>query len=104
MAYTVNIKRSAEKAVRAIPQKKLRERVEDAIEALAEDPRPDGVKKLASPGRGAQASPGVDLYRIAEGSFRIVYTVNDDELVVLVVLVAQREGVYELLKRMGMGG
>lgn len=100
MAYTVNTKRSAQKAIRAIPQKKLRERVEDAVETLADDPRPDGAKKLS----GTPAKLGTVLWRIEEGAFRVVYTIDDNELAVLVVLVAQREGVYDLLKRMGMGG
>ena len=38
--------------------------------------------------------------RVREGSYRIVYEVRDEELVVLVVLVAQREGVYDTLRRM----
>jgi mRNA interferase RelE/StbE len=88
VAYTVETKRSAQKAVRAIPQKKLRQRVEDAIEALGEDPRPEGARKLSGTPKGTV------LWRIVEGSIRIVYEVRDEELVVLVVLVGQREGVY----------
>lgn len=38
--------------------------------------------------------------RVREGSYRIVYEVRDEDLVVLVVLVAQREGVYDTLRRM----
>lgn len=41
------------------------------------------------------------LWRIKEGAFRIVYEIRDEDLIVLVVLVAQREGVYDLLKRLG---
>ena len=95
MAYAVKIKRSARKAIDRIPQRKLRERVEDAIEALGEDPRPEGAEKLS----GASAGTVV-LWRVKAGAFRVVYEVRDAELVVLVVLVAQREGVYELLKRL----
>jgi len=95
VAYTINTKRSARKAIRAIPQRKLRGRVEDAIEALATDPRPKGAEKLAG------TPKGMVLWRIKEGAFRIVYEVRDEELIVLVVLVAQREGVYDLLKRLG---
>jgi len=68
--------------------------VEDAIEALAADPRPAGAEKLSGTPRGTV------LWRIKEGAFRVVYEVRDGELVVLVVLVAQREGVYELLRRL----
>lgn len=92
-SYTISIKRSARKAIDRIPQRKLRERVEDVIEALGEDPRPDGAKKLG----GTDA--GTALRRVKAGAFRVVYEVREEELV-LVVLVAQREGVYELLKRL----
>jgi mRNA interferase RelE/StbE len=68
--------------------------VEDTIEALAEDPRPEGAGKLAGTPKGTV------LWRIKEGAFRIVYEIRDEELIVLVVLVAQREGVYDLLKRL----
>ena len=95
MAYAVNTKRSARKAIRAIPQRKIRERIEDAIEALAADPRPEESEKLAGTPKGTV------LWRIKEGAFRIVYEIRDEELVVLVVLVAQRESVYDLLRRLG---
>jgi len=95
VAYAVNTKRSARKAIRAIPQRKIRERIEDAIEALAADPRPEGSEKLAGTPKGTV------LWRIKEGAFRIVYEIRDEELVVLVVLVAQRESVYDLLRRLG---
>lgn len=93
--YEVKTKRSAKKAIRAIPQKKLRKRVEEAIDALADDPRPDGAKRLSGTPRGTV------LWRITEGPFRIVYEIRDEELVVLVVLVAQREGVYKMLRQLG---
>lgn len=73
----------------------MRGRVEDAIEALAADPRPEGAEKLTGTPKGTV------LWRIREGAFRIVYEIRDEELVVLIVLVAQREGVYDLLRRLG---
>ncbi len=96
MAYTVNTKRSARKAIDKIPQRKARLRVEDAVEGLAEDPRPPKSKQL----RGKYA-----IYRCIDvgavgGEYRIIYEVRDDELVVVVVIVGQREGVYEFLKRL----
>ncbi len=63
----------------------VRRRVADAIDALAETPRPAGVKKLA--GRG-------DLYRVRVGDYRIVYRIEDDRLVVLVIRVGHRRDVY----------
>ncbi len=92
MAYRVEIKRSAREAIDRIPQKKARQRVEDRIAALAEDPRPVDSRRL-------QGEMGV-YRRVREGPYRIVYEVRDEELVVLVVLVAQREEVYDTLRRM----
>lgn len=94
MAYTLRTKRSARKAIDKIPQPKARGRVEDAIEALAEEPCPPGNKQL----QGKHPA----YRRIEVGrEYRVIYEVREEELVVLVVVVGQREGVYELLKRLG---
>lgn len=61
-------------------------RVLPAIYALADNPRPAGVKRL----RGTSD----DLWRIRVGDYRVVYTINDDRLVVLVVTVAGRGSIY----------
>ena len=97
MAYTVNTKRSARKAIDKIPQRKSRKRVEDAIEDLAQEPRPPNSKKL----QGKYSTyRRIDVGGVG-GEYRIIYEVRDEELVVVVVIVAQREGVYEILKRLG---
>ena len=97
MAYTVNTKRSARKAIDKIPQRKSRKRVEDAIEDLAQEPRPPNSKKL----QGKYSTyRRIDVVGVG-GEYRIIYEVRDEELVVVVVIVAQREGVYEILKRLG---
>lgn len=80
-----------------IPQQRARERVENVIEDLAEEPRPPGSKQL----QGKHS-----IYRRIDvggvgGEYRVIYEVRDDELVVLVVIVDQREGVYDILKRFG---
>lgn len=82
--YSVLIKPSAAREIEAIPQKKQRQRVVARIRALAEDPRPRGCEKLS----------GQDRYRIRQGEYRIVYSVEDDALVVYVVKVGQRGSVY----------
>ncbi len=97
MAYTVGIKRSARKAIDKIPQRKARERVEDAIEDLAEEPRPPGSKQL----HGKYSTyRRIDVGGVGS-EYRVIYEVRDKELVVLVVIVGQREGVYDILKRLG---
>jgi mRNA interferase RelE/StbE len=82
--YKVSIKRSAVKEIEAIPQKKQRQRIIRRIGQLAEDPRPPGSKKLS----------GNDKYRVRQGSYRIVYSIEDNELIVIVVKVGHRKDVY----------
>jgi len=82
--YKVSIKRSAVKEIEAIPQKKERQRIIRRIGQLAEDPRPPGSKKLS----------GNDKYRLRQGSYRIVYSIEDKELIVIVVKVGHRKDVY----------
>jgi mRNA interferase RelE/StbE len=82
--YRINIKPSAVREIETIPQKKIRQRVVKRIEALAGNPRPPGCEKLT----------GHDRYRVRQGSYRIVYSVEDDALVVFVVKVGHRSDVY----------
>jgi len=82
--YKVSIKRSVVKEIEAIPQKKERQRIIRRIGQLAEDPRPPGSKKLS----------GNDKYRLRQGSYRIVYSIEDKELIVIVVKVGHRKDVY----------
>ena len=84
MVYRVEIKPGAEKALAKLPRPH-RERIGAKIEALAADPRPPGVEKLA----GEDA-----MYRIRVGEYRVVYTIRDDILLVLVVRVGHRREVY----------
>jgi len=83
--YRVLIKPSAAKEIEAVGQKEDRQRIVTRIRSLARDSRPLGSEKLS--GRG-------DLYRLRVGRYRVVYTVGDDELVVLIVRVGHRKNVY----------
>lgn len=56
-----------------------------AIEALAGDPRPHGCRKLT----GAE-----DLWRIRVGDYRVVYQVDDAEMLVLIATAGHRRDVY----------
>jgi mRNA interferase RelE/StbE len=84
-SYRVLIKPSAAKEIEAVDQKKHRQRIVASILALANDPRPIGCEKLAGQS---------DRYRIRVGRYRVVYSIADDELVVLIVRVADRKDVY----------
>ena len=82
--YKLRIKKSAAKELEAIPRKADRQRIVARIESLADDPRPDGCRKLS----------GSERYRIRQGRYRIVYKIEDDVLVVYVVKIGDRKNVY----------
>ena len=84
--YKLVIKRSAAKEIESIGQKKTRKRIVQRIQELAEDPRPRGCEKLS--GKHSR-------YRIRQGSFRILYEIKDDVLILYVVKVADRRDVYK---------
>lgn len=88
--YRVLIKRSAQKELLTLSTKKDRQRIVRKIESLADNPRPKGCEKLS----------GRDRYRVRQGKYRIVYGVEDDALVVIVVIVVKighRRDVYRSL-------
>lgn len=84
MPYKITFAPSAAREFKKLP-KELQQRLRPAIDSLATEPRPPGVIKLTG-----QA----DLYRIREGDYRIVYTVEDGVLVVLVVAIGDRKEIY----------
>jgi len=82
--YSVRLKRSAIKEIEGIPRKADRRRILERIGELADEPRPIGCQKLS----------GKDRYRIRQGPYRILYTIEDDILTVVVVRIAHRRDVY----------
>lgn len=85
--YRVGIKKPALKVIGKLPRP-LANRIRQAIDGLATDPRPPGYKKLA-------IKDG--LYRVRVGDWRIIYTIEDDQLIILVLRVGPRGGVYRNL-------
>ena len=83
MNYGIRFLPSVRKDPRGIPRPAVR-RILNAIDRLADDPRPPHCSKLT----------GHDLYRIRIGRYRVVYEVHDRELVIVVVKVAHRREVY----------
>jgi len=61
-------------------------RILSRIKKLAFDPRPAGSQKL---------SGQPDRYRVRQGNYRIIYSIQDEQLVVVVVKVGHRREVYE---------
>ncbi len=81
--YKLLIKPSALKEIEEIP-KRDRQRIIKRINRLADDPRCEGCEKLS----------GQERYRVRQGRYRILYAIDDDLLVVVVVKVGNRRDVY----------
>ena len=82
--YSILIKPSAVKEIESIPLKRDRQRIVERIRDLTENPRPSGCEKLS----------GRDKYRLRQGRYRILYSIEDEDLLVYVVKVAHRKDVY----------
>lgn len=82
--YRIELSRGAEKALAALPGE-ARRRIASKIDALAENPRPPGTKKLTGED---------DLYRVRVGDYRVVYEIRDRVLIVLVLNIGHRREVY----------
>ena len=83
MIYCVKVKASAAKALKKIAIKD-RERLIVAIDALSTNPAAGGVLKGEFSG----------LRRLRVGDYRIVYEINGSELIVLIIRIGHRQGVY----------
>ena len=82
-SYSVGFASGARQALRRLDAP-VRKRIAERIEALEQDPRPSGCKKLA----------GSELWRIRVGTYRVVYSIEDAQLVVLVGRVGHRREIY----------
>ena len=81
--YSIEIKQSAAREIEVVPLRERRQIVA-RIGRLADEPRPRGCEKLA----------GGERYRVRQGDYRIVYSIEDALLVVWVVKVGHRRDVY----------
>ena len=82
--YRIELRPAAAHALKKIPRRD-QDRIRGAITLLAEDPRPPASRALS--GR-----PG---YRVRVGDYRILYTIDDGVLLVVVVTIGHRRDVYE---------
>jgi mRNA interferase RelE/StbE len=85
--YELRFRPAAAKILRKLPRD-VAKRIKTATEALQDDPRPTGATAL----QGQQG-----LLRVRVGDYRVVYDVNDDELVVLVIHLGHRREVYRTI-------
>jgi mRNA interferase RelE/StbE len=83
MNYAVSILRRAQKELGQLSSPSF-ERVCDAIQALAGNPRPPGCRKLV----------GRDGWRIRVGDYRVIYEIDDSARTVLVLHVGHRRNIY----------
>ena len=83
-AYKIFFKKSVEKDLNRIDKNELK-KIIARISALADNPRPPGCEKLT----------GLERYRIRQGHYRILYSIQDLELTIWGVKVARRKDVYK---------
>ena len=84
MSYKIVFDRPAEKQFRRLPAE-VRQPLARRVSALAENPRPPDSRKLEGTN---------DCYRLRQGDYRLVYTILEDRIVVLVLRVGHRGDVY----------
>jgi len=82
--YRIDVSATAERQLRKL-EPEVRARIVDAIKNLAPNPRPRGSRKL----RGYE-----DVFRIRTGMFRIIYSIEDDRLLIIILKVGHRREIY----------
>jgi len=87
-SYKVQIKNSAQKEIRKLPTKELRDKVVSIVDSLYIKPVPDEAKKI----KGSN-----NIYRIRQGTYRIVYQIYKNELLIIVIRVRHRKDAYKSL-------
>lgn len=85
MSYQIEIKKVAQKFLKQIPQKNAL-KIMDAIDELANDPFPPGYKKLKYT---------ENEYRIRIGDYRVIYSINNNELIIEIIKIGHRKDVYK---------
>jgi mRNA interferase RelE/StbE len=83
-SYRIEVSATAERQIRKLPRAE-RVRVIRAIQALSTDPRPLGCRKL---------SGHDDVFRIRIGRYRVLYSIEDRRLLIIVLKVGDRKDVY----------
>jgi mRNA interferase RelE/StbE len=90
VTYRVELRQAPVRALRKIDPHD-RGRIQGAIAPLAHDPRPPGAKSV-------QGRPRL---RVRVGDYRIIYTIEGDVLLVVVVTIRHRSGIYRTLSEDG---
>ncbi len=85
--YKIQYRRSVNRDLKMLP-KNFRQKIVDDIFSLAKEPRPSGYTKLS----GLK-----NTYRIRRGAYRIVYSVENNKLVIIIIRVGHRKDIYRNL-------
>jgi len=87
-SYSIEVTTHAARSLKKLhKEQELIRRLDAKIQSLAEDPRPAGCKKLKSGRYG-------NLYRIREGDWRVLYAVEDERVIILILDVVRRDQAY----------
>ncbi len=83
--YKITVKKSAAKELEEIPGKELRKIVR-RIQSLVQNSRPHGSQKLSRQ----------EQYRVRQGDYRIVYSIDDKDSIIDIVKIGHRREIYRL--------
>lgn len=85
--YEIVIEQQAKKYLKKLPQE-IRFRINNTICTLSNTPRPMGSVKLK----------GSNFYRIRVSDYRIIYEIQDNELILIIIFIGHRKDVYRNIK------
>lgn len=84
-SYRITFLPRTVKELRAVSNPRDRQAIENAIDSLAEEPRPHGCKKL----QGTE-----NQWRIRVGNFRVIYSIFDKQLIIEIIQIVNRRDAY----------
>jgi mRNA interferase RelE/StbE len=87
-SYSVKIRSAAQKEIRKLPSKGIRAKVISMINRLHAEPVLDEAKKI----KGSN-----NIYRIRQGTYRIVYQIHKNKLLIIVIRVRHQKDAYKNL-------
>lgn len=89
MPYAIEVAPAAARQLKALPPP-VQTQIIRRIEKLEAEPRPPGVEKI----KGAD-----NLYRVRSGNYRVLYAIQDRDLIILVVKIGDRKDIYRRLPK-----
>ena len=84
MTYKIELSRSAQKQISELPHNEIK-KIAKRIDKLASNPLPPGHEKL----KGQE-----EIYRIRQGDYRILYSIFEARLLILILKIGHRREVY----------